>query len=382
MLRIIQHPLSLLLLAVLLAACGAQQRETLEAKQAKLVELNNQMTQLKRQIQEVESEIEAMDPSRASKARETTVEVAELSPKTFQHYVEVQGTVEANKNVVVSPQASGAIMAIPVKEGQNVRAGQLLARVDDAIMKASLEEVKTSLELANIMFEKQKNLWDQEIGTEVQYLQAKNQKEGLERKLKTLEEQLEKTNVRAPISGTIDEVMIKVGETVSPGYPSFRLVSSRDLSLKANLSEAYVADVKAGDPVKVYFPVLDREMDARVSVVGQSIHPVDRTFEVEVNLPNDPSFKANMYGRLSVNDQTIEETLTVPLNVIQRSENGSFVFVAEQQDGKWVAQRRFIDTGLTYNGQVQVKKGLKAGEQLITMGGNTLSDGQLIELVQ
>ncbi|RMG30812.1 MAG: efflux RND transporter periplasmic adaptor subunit [Bacteroidetes bacterium] len=372
--------LPVLVLALFVAGCGAQQNETLEAKQAKLKKLNNEMVQLKRQIQELEKEIVQMDPSLAKGEKKTVVLAKTLKPGPFLHFIEVQGTVEANQNIAISPQVGGSIVHIAVKEGQQVRAGQVLARVDDAIMQRNIEEVKTSLELATIMYEKQKNLWEQEIGTEVQYLTAKNQKESLERRLKTLEEQWDKTNIKAPISGTVDEIMVKIGETVSPGYPAFRIVSSRDLSLKAKVSEAYIPYVKKGDRVKLYFPVLDKQLEARVSVVGQSIHPVDRSFDVEVKLPDDPSFKANMYGQISINDRKLDDAIVIPMNVVQKSEQGAFVFVAEQEDGKWVARRRMIQTGLSNDGQIVVSQGLKDGDRLIIMGGNNLSNGQEVVL--
>ncbi len=370
--------ISLIAFIFMLTACGAQQRETLEAKEIKLKNLNIEATKINRQIQELEAEIVAMDPGRAKESKKTIVEINELKQEIFEHYIEVQGTVEANQNITISPQAVGTITNIFVREGQQVRKGQVLAQIDDAIMKSSIEELKTSWELANIIYKKQKNLWDQEIGTEIQYLTAKNHKEGLERKLKTLEEQTDKSKIRATISGTIDEVIIKVGESVSPGYPAFRIINGRDLSLKAHLSEAYIPYIKRGDNVKLYFSALDRELEAKVSVVGQSIHPVDRTFTVEVKLPNDPMFKPNMYGQVSINDRNFKDAIVIPMNIVQKSEKGEFVYIAEQAEDKWVSRRKIITTGLNYDGRIEVKEGLQAGDKLILLGGNNLSEGQAI----
>lgn len=369
----------ILSLSLFLVACGAQQNETLDAKKERLKTLKNEETQIKLQIQQLEAEMVALDPTIVKQTKKTVVDIHEIARETFSHFVDVQGTVEANQNIVVSSQVMGSITKLYVKEGQYVKAGQILAQVDDAIMQSSLEEVKTALELANVVYEKQKNLWDQEIGTEIQYLTAKNQKEGLERKLKTLEEQLDKSKIRAPISGSIDESFIKVGENVSPGFPAFRIVNGRDLSLKANLSEAYIPYIKRGDKVKLFFAALDRELEAKVTTVGQSIHPVDRTFAVEVQLPNDSDFKPNMYGQISINDRNIEDAISIPLNIVQKSEKGDFVFVAEQEEGKWVSRRKFIQKGLSYDGQIEVKSGLEVGEKLIIFGGNNLSEGQEIE---
>ncbi|RMG71942.1 MAG: efflux RND transporter periplasmic adaptor subunit, partial [Bacteroidetes bacterium] len=324
-----------------------------------------------------------LNPDAAPKVKQTAVSTLTLKPTTFEHFVKVQGQVEANQNIMVSPLVSGRITRIFVREGQQVKAGQLLAQIDDAIMRRSIEEVKTSLDLATIMFEKQRDLWAQEIGTEIQYLTAKNQKEALERRLATLEEQLDLNRIKAPIAGTIDEIMPKVGEMVTPGMPAFRIVNARDLSLKASLSEAYIPYVRPGDEVKITFPALDRSIDAKVSTVGQFINPQDRTFDVEVKLPSSPDFKPNMFGEIAINDRNIEEAIVVPLPLVQQSERGSFVYVAEQgADGSLVARRRSLVLGLSYGSQVQVIEGLQAGDQLINAGYKDLSDGQRLILDQ
>ena len=279
---------------------------------------------------------------------------------------------------MVSPQTPGVVTQIFVREGQVVKKGQILAQLDDAVMRSSIEEVKTALNLANIMFEKQQKLWDQKIGTEIQYLTAKNQKESLEKRLETLEEQKEMSKIKAPISGTVDEINPKVGEAVSPGFPAFRVVNGMDLSLKAQLSENYIPYVKRGDLVKISFPALEKEIEAKVTTVGQSINPVDRTFDVEVKLPSDPMLKANMFGELSINDRTIKDAITVPVALLQQSEISKFVFIAEKQTDQWLAKRVNIETGLSYDGKIEVKKGLAAGQNLIVAGYKGLSDGQEI----
>lgn len=368
----------------LFVACGGggEKPQTLEEKKTKLNELRTELTKVSKEIEELETEIEAIDPE-ANKVVTIPVQGSPLETITFRHYVNVQGQVESNRNVLVSPKASGIITKMNVREGQSVRAGQILAQVDDALMRSNLDELRTQLELATTLFEKQKRLWDKEIGTEVQYLQAKNNKEAMERRLATLEEQLDMSKIKSPISGVVDQILPKLGEMVSPGMPAFRIVNPSDLSLNAQLSEAYIPFIKRGESVKVSFPSLNKNMDAKVSVVGQSVDPTSRTFEVEVKLPADKNVKINMFGELAINDRTVEEAICVPLYILQKAELGNYVYVAEKgEDDIWYAKRKNVIIGLSYDGLAQIESGLKTGEIIITDGYKDLSDGQAIDLIQ
>ncbi|MEL6673971.1 MAG: efflux RND transporter periplasmic adaptor subunit [Bacteroidota bacterium] len=367
-------------LILLLAACGGQAPQTLEGKKAALQQKKVELRSLNQEITQLEEEIRKLDPAAKAEIRKATVGVMPLETETFAHYVTQQGRVEADNNIMVSPMMAGRVMQIYVKEGQYVKRGQTLAQLDDAVMKSTISEVQTSLNLANTLYEKQKNLWEQEIGTEIQYLTAKNQKEALEQRLKTLEEQRSLTKITAPINGSIDEIVPKMGEMVSPGFPAFRVVNSGSLSLKANVSESYIPYINRGEKVKVSFPTIDREMNAKVSMVGQSIDANNRTFKVEVKLPNDPLIKANMFGEISINDRTEKDAIAIPFNIIQQGEEGQYVFVAKDMgEGKWKAERVDIERGLDYEGKVVVNKGLKKGDLLISAGFRDLSDGQEIE---
>ena len=370
--------------ALLIWGCGEKgiDTSTLEGKKAQLRAWQDEMAALDKKVSQMEDEIAKLDPSMATAALKVPVSAKAVEVRDFKHYVNVQGQVEANKNVLVSPEMGGNITRIYVKEGQRVGAGKVLAQLDDAVIQRNIEEVKTQLELAQILYDKQQRLWDQEIGTEVQLLQAKTNKESLERRLATVEEQLNKTRIKAPISGTIDEILPKVGEMVAPGMPVFRVVNTSDLSLKAQVSESYIPYIKRGDAVKVKLPTLNKELNARVSTVGQFIHPTARTFEVEVRLPRSVGAKPNMFGEISINDRLVKKAVMVPLYVLQKSENGNYVYVAEQDDaGEWVAKRKDIVLGLSYQGEAEVKDGLKPSDRLITDGYKDLSDGQLIEIM-
>ncbi|MEL7341191.1 MAG: efflux RND transporter periplasmic adaptor subunit, partial [Bacteroidota bacterium] len=301
--------ISILSLAFVLVACGEQQPKTLAEKKAALEKKKSELVALNQEISELQTQIETEDPEAKNKIRRIPVSTTTLKPVEFNHFVNVQGTVEANNMVNVGPQTSGRILRIYVREGQRVRRGQLLAQIDTSILASSLAEVRTQMDLAKIMFEKQERLWKQEIGTEIQYLTAKNQLESLQRRMSTLREQMSLSRVSSPINGTVDEIMPKEGEIAMPGMPAFRVVNQTDLTLVAQLAESYVPFIKKGDLVKVNFPTMDKSFEARVSVVGQAIDPLARTFKVEVKLPNDPILKANMFGEISINDRTAKDAI-------------------------------------------------------------------------
>lgn len=372
------HSLLLLpFLAMVAISCSSGEPQTLEGKKAVLEAKKKELIALNKEIDQLQTEIESLDPEMANQVRRIPVNTLDLAHSKFQHFVKVQGQVEANKNIMVSAMQPGRITAIYVREGQSVGKGALLAQLDDAVMQSSIDELKSSLELAEIMFNKQSKLWEQEIGTEVQYLTAKNQKESLERRLATLKEQLKLSKIYAPISGVVDEIMPKVGEMLSPGYPAFRIVNASDLSLKANLSEVHLPYIKRGDKVKVSFPTINMETEAKVTAVGQSIDPNNRTFKVEVKLPNNRLFKANMFGEISVNDQTVDEAIVIPLELIQQTDVGQFVYIVEKnEEGNWLSKRKNVQLGLSAEGEVLVKEGLAVGDKLVTIGYKDLSDGQ------
>jgi len=368
--------LIILALALSVVSCGNKDEVSLEAKKRRLQNKKNELRELSKEVASLEAEVQQLDPSLRAKAKVSPVVIEELKAQPFKHYVEVQGMVEANQNITVSPMVSGRITRIYVREGQYVKANQVLAQIDDAVLKSNVEEVKTQLKLAEIVYEKQKRLWDQEIGTEIQYLTAKNNKESLESRLATLKEQLSMNRMQAPISGTVDEIYPKVGELTSPGAPAFRIVNARDLSIVAEVPEAYAPYISKGKSVNVDFPILNKNVEGKITTVGQSINPTNRSFKVEVKLPNSKEFKPNMFGEISINDRTLENAITIPLNIIQKTDEGSFVFVAKRKEEKWIARRVNISMGLLAEESAEITKGLEAGDKLITTGYKDLSDGQ------
>ncbi|WP_247237655.1 efflux RND transporter periplasmic adaptor subunit [Telluribacter sp. SYSU D00476] len=363
---------------LLLTACSGEKKEGVEAKREELAQLKTEQRELDKKIKSLESELAKLEPAKAAEARVKAVTVTPLTNNTFRHYVEVQGTVDAKNNVLVTPQMGGAVTAMLVKEGDYVKAGTVLARVDDSILRQSIEEVKNQLSLANTLYDKQKNLWDQKIGTELQYLQAKNNKESLEKKLVTLNTQLSQARVVSPIAGVVDQVNVKVGEMASPGMGVARIVNLSNLKVVAKVADAYVASVRKGDEVIIKFPDLNREYNARVNFVSTTVDPLSRTFTIEANLPSSSDIKPNMLAQVQINDAVKKDALVIDQNLVQSTEKGQVVYVAASEGSRKVAKARTVKTGLSYNGQVEIVEGLQAGDQLITLGYQEIADGQAI----
>jgi len=355
-----------------LAACS----KAVDKKQ-ELADLKKQAAEINQKITNLEKELGA--GKKEENNQTIAVTVTPLVAEDFKHFVESQGSVVAENTVLVSPQTGGTILSLPVVVGQNVSKGQLIATLDNTILKESLEEVKNQLELAKTLFEKQKSLWDQQIGTEVQYLSAKANKDALEKRIVTLKAQLGMSRVVAPISGTIEIVRQKAGEMAAPGMPIVQIVNLGKLKITSKVSDTYVGSVRVGDPITVKFPDINKEIPARISVVSKMVNPLSRTFDIEAAIPNAGNeLKPNQLAVISINDITKSKAIVVDENLIQKTEKGSLVYVAEEQVGKKVAKAKMVTLGLSYNGKVEVVSGLQVGEQLITQGYQDLVDGQAV----
>ncbi|HEX6226158.1 MAG TPA: efflux RND transporter periplasmic adaptor subunit [Chryseolinea sp.] len=367
--------LSLITVVALLAACSAA---TPDDKKAQLEKLKAQQAEIAKQVVQLEKEIAAENPADA-KVKTKDVGVTEVALKKFDHYVQTQGSVEAEDNIAVSAKSPGVVMAVYVTEGQQVSKGQTLAQIDNAVILANIESMAANLELANSVYDRQKNLWDQKIGTEVQFLQAKTNKESLERQLSSLKEQNEMLRIKSPIRGTVDEISAKIGEAVAPGQPAFRVVNTSDLKLTAMVSEAYVTDIKKGNKVIVTIPELKKDLESKVTFVGKTIDPLSRTFAIEVALPSDPDLRPNMTGVLKVVFHTEPTAIAIPINVIQDINGEKIVFVAETKGKNTVARKKVVKVEGVYGGQAQVS-GLSAGEKVVTFGYQGLNDGEFLKI--
>ncbi|GAB3269458.1 efflux RND transporter periplasmic adaptor subunit [Larkinella harenae] len=360
-------------------SCSSEEKKSdIASKKQELADLKAQQTELAGKIRTLEAEVSKLDPNQVVQTKVKDVTVAPLAATTFKHFVELQGTIDAKNNVQVSPKAGGPVTAVYVKEGDAVKAGTVLAKIDDQILRESLEEIRNQLTLANTVYEKQANLWKQQIGTEIQYLQAKNNKEGLEKRLGTLNAQLSQSNVTSPISGVVDRVNVKAGETAMPGVGIVNVVNLSQLKVVAKVADSYAGSVRRGDAVVVRFPDINKELTTRISFVSTTVDPLNRTFTIEAPLPSDNSLKPNMLAQVKINDVSKPKTIVINQNLVQSTENGQLVYVAVNDKNKKVAKARQVKTGLSYGGQVEITDGLQAGDQLITQGYQELVDGQPI----
>ena len=345
-------------------------------KKTELADLKSQQKEIETKIKTLEKELGA---GKKVEATPINVTVSAIEPQNFKHFVEAQGVVTSKNIVMVTPQMGGAITGLFLTEGQMIKKGQLVATIDNSVMKESLTEIKTQLDLATVLYTKQKTLWDQQIGTEVQYLQAKANKESLEKRIGTMNTQLGMSKVYAPISGTVEKVMQKSGEMGMPGAPMAQIVNVSDLKVVAKVGDTYVGSVKKGDAITVKFPDINKEFTTRISLVNALIDPASRTFGIEANIPNlGGTLKPNQVAIININDLSTSNSLVVSQNVVQKTEGGDLVYVAVVENGKKVAKSRIVKTGISYNGNVEILEGLTAGEMVITQGYQDLVDGTLI----
>ncbi|TYP93402.1 RND family efflux transporter, MFP subunit [Fodinibius salinus] len=303
------------------------------------------------------------------------VNVEEVTPSTFNHYLNIQGTVESDKTISITPKAAATVEEINVQAGDVVRKGAVLAKLDGEVTRTQIAEVESQLKLAKTRYERQKNLREDDIGSEIQLLEAETQVRSLENKLATLQEQYDNYTITATIGGTVNRVYIKEGVNIGPAEPAFQIANSEALKVTAEISEAYITRVDRTDSVRVQLPSLDRQLTKTIDVVSQVIDPSNRMFTIEVYIPNiDGMVRPNMLAKLRVNDVTRSNEVTIPLNAIQQPEGNAFVYVAKQDNPNWVASKQPIKLGLTYNDQALIEKGLRPGDRLITVGYNALSD--------
>jgi membrane fusion protein, multidrug efflux system len=368
--------------AVLLNAC--QKPDPLEAKKTALKQKKEELQKIRTSITELEQEIGLLDPDFGKKNRKATlITTSTIETKTFEHYLEVSGSVKSRRNVLISAENMGSIDRILAKEGFEVKKGQLIMSMDTELYQRTLDQLQTEYSLAKTMFEKQSNLWKQNIGTEVQYLESKNRKESLENQIANVKTQIEKSQIRAPFEGTIEEVMVKEGEMAQPGSPLVRIVNHRDMYVKADLSESYVGNFKKGDKVSILFPSINRTIESTISSVGQVIDEKNRTFAIEALLPlTDFTIKPNLIVTVKIMDYKIADAVVIPSKLIQRDNHGEFVFIAEMDGEELVARKVQVERGMTYKNSTVINDGLKGAETLINEGFRDVAEGTKLKVVE
>ncbi|HRN94537.1 MAG: efflux RND transporter periplasmic adaptor subunit [Chitinophagales bacterium] len=372
---------SAIIFSVIVSACAGGEAKDLASKKKQLSEAKAKLKELSTSISTLETEISKMDTSFHAQQKVKLVKGDTLKPSLFKHFIEVQGSIDADDNVLAINQIPGIVTAIFVKPGDHVTKGQILATTDGSAYERGVEGLQTALTLATTAYEKQKNLWEQNIGSEIQFLQAKTQKESLEKQLKAQQAQYEMTKIKSPINGTVDEVRLKLGDMAAPSQamPGIRVINTSKLTLKAKLSDSYIGRVKQGDLVNVFFPDINKTIETRISYAGQVVNPTGRTINVESKIDNTKGeYAANMLAKLLINDVVIKNALVVPTNIVQRSADGLYVLVAANENGATVVQKRNVKVGDDYNGKTVITDGLKEGDLVITFGYSELVDGQPI----
>jgi len=370
-----------ILSSIALVACGAPDDKStmtdLKTQKEKLVNSKDSINIL---LAEVDAQLAALDTTKVY----DVVTSLEVTPDVFLHYFDVFGAVEADKSINWFTTAGGTVDKIYVKNGQRVSKGQLLLSRDTDLMMSSLAELETGLELAKTVFEKQQRLWmDQQIGSEIQYLQAKNTFDGLVQKVKTLKEQIELSEIRAPFAGSIDAVFAKVGQLAGPQSPALRLVNTSGVYVKADVPESYANRVHVGTPANVVFTSMDYEVAAEVLQVGQFIQVGNRTFSINVSLPEAEGVKPNQMVHVALQDYKNDQALSVPASLVQQDVEGNdFIYSLKSISGtnRFKVQKTWVTTGLTFNGITEIVTGLESGTIIVDKGSRSVRTGQQVVL--
>lgn len=394
--RKINYTLTLLtvitLASILVTGCGSTESTTnelvafgdLESIRAKKKELSAKQKELDIEMALLDAAINATDGNRNL----PLVTTFTAQTQKFDHYIELQGDVTTKQNVLIYPEVAGILIRVNVKEGERVKKGQILATIDNGGVSSQLLQMKTQLTLSKTTFERQERLWEQKIGSEIQYLQAKTNYEGQQNAVNQLETQLAKFKITAPFSGIIDDVIKDQGTVVIPGGPGsevFRIINLTEMFLEIDVPETYIATITKGKTVKVYFPVLNRTVESKIRQTGNFINPNNRSFTVEVPVPNlNGQIKPNMSAKVLINDYLSQQAILIPQSIIsENSEGQQYAFVVSNIDDELVAQanKNIITTGKTQGDFVEILSGINNGDNLIEEGARSVKDGQKVKIL-
>ena len=373
--------ISVIMLGVALMV-GCTSTETPEAIKLQISGLKDKALEINNQIKELENKLAKMDDDNHVNGL-VPVHVKNMQEESFEHYFLANAKVEMAEEALIRPEGSGHIKKIHVTKGQRVAKGDLIVSLNTSILENSIAEVKLGLDLATKVYDKQKALWEQNIGSEIQYLEAKNNKERLEYSLKSLQAQLDMSLVKAPFSGIVDDIYSKEGELASPSAPLVYLVNLDKLKIEADVTENILTKIHVGDMVTIKFPTYsDIVLNAPIKRIGNAIDQKTRTIKVEIWLDNvRGQIKPNQIAMLSIKDFESKNALVVPSIVLKQDSKGTFLFVASKNEaGKTVATKTYVETSLSYNDRTMVTKGLDKGQQVITAGFNQIGNGSLIEV--
>ena len=382
---------SLLVITILLVSCGEQKKAsvqdlvsngTLKELRARKAEITEQLANTNVDLKSINDAISKLDSVKKLPLITTITSKEEV----FKHYLEVQGNVKTKQNILVYPEIPGILEHVYVQEGQRVSKGQVLAKIADGGLMQQVAQAKASAQLAKTTYERQNRLWNQKIGSEIQYLQAKTAYETQKNIFAQMKKQLAKSNVVAPFSGVIDDVLKEAGAVVAPGQGSelFRIVNLENMYIEAEIPESHIVNVTKGKTVEIYFPVLEKTIQARIRQVGNFINPANRAFKIEIGVPNSSGdIKPNLTARLKINDYTSKKAILIPQSIISENAKGQqYVYLAsDKQDNKYaIAKKTIISTGKTQGDFIEVLETIASGTEIISEGARSVNDGQKVEI--
>ena len=382
MIRIVR--VLLIVVTVSLAACGGKNDEaSLKEKKDKLEELKKQQTKLNDDIIKLEADIFLADPSSKKEEKAKLVTLSEITKQAFTHYIDLQGKIDAVNIAYVAPRngSGGLVKELYVKKGDVVKKGQVLLKLDDAVIKRQLDQLQTQLNFVKDIYQRQQNLWKESIGTEVQLITAKNNVDNLERQISIVKEQQSYSNVTADIEGVLDDVNIRIGEFftgMTAAGPQIKIVNTHDLKVTAQIPENYLEKVKVGSHILITLPDVNKTVDAVVSVSGKLIDANSRSFYVEAKVPADKDLRPNQIALVKIQDYSSPNAIAIPVNTLQTDDKGKFVMVATKENGRTIAHKKIVTIGELYGEKIEIKSGLLKGDQLIIDGFQGLYDGQVI----
>ena len=367
--------------AIILAACGSSNSDqNIERLQQQKDSLKTIYDDLAKQIADIDVQLAVLDTN----TRFALVTTKKVEVKSFKHFFDVQGIVEVGGEALIYPEVLGRIISINKKEGMKITKGDVIAKIDAGVLQSTIKEVETSYNLAKQLFDKQKRLWNEKIGSEVQYLQAKTNKESLKQKLITLKEQVDMYTIKAPFTGVIDEIMPKIGEAANPSIPIARIINNDEAYIKADVSEDYTTRIAEGSYVKVYFSSLDKEYETTITRIGSFINPGNRTFKISINL-NDfkGGVKPNMLADLKIQDFKQDTAVVLPTGIIQQDREGrEYIYLTTQKGKATIVKKAVIKTGLSYKNETIVVEGLKGAEEYIDKGARSIQNGDQVEIAK
>jgi membrane fusion protein, multidrug efflux system len=352
-----------------LAACSNKPKDP----KAQLADLKKQQADINSQIAKLQVQVGSTDSTKG-----IDVSTLVIKPGQFTNYVQIQGRIDAQDNVTAYPQAQATITAIYVKVGDHVSKGQTLVQLDNSVLVQNIAQAQSQTDLMTQLYQRQKNLWDQKIGTEVQFLQAQTNLQSAQKQVASLRRQSDLYRIVSPINGTVDQMDLKLGQVAAPGQSGIRVINADILKVKADVPESYSSSVNQGDSVKVLFPDANDSLVTKVTFASRVIDASSRSFGIEIKLPKNKEYRPNMTAVLKIADYSKHSAISVPIKSIQRSTNGDYVFV----NNNGVAKQKNITEGNTSDGYTEITSGLQKGDEVVTEGASELEDGNKITILK